>query len=85
MQMAMVKAGKKKMRQFLNFPVDDDLMAQIDAAAEASGIVRAKQARALIEYALGYVRKPYIPEEHQAGLPFKQPTRKAHRRKLASV
>jgi len=69
--MYMVKA---KRRVFLNFPIDEELMERIDAAARQSGIVRAKQARALIEYALGFERKPYIPVAESPRLNFKKPT-----------
>ena len=75
-----------KTRKFLNFPVPDDLLALIDDTAKKSGLVRAKQARALIEYALGYERKPYIPAAHTQGLPFKAPAQDApgrRRRKAA--
>lgn len=63
-----------KHRTFLNFAVPDDLVEMIDETAEKSGLDRSKQARALIEYALGYVRKPYIPAAEQpAQLSFSRP------------
>lgn len=66
-----------KHRKFLNFEAPDDLLEKIDAAAERSGLDRSKQARALIEYALGVERKPYIPVAQQERLSFNTPHHEA--------
>lgn len=42
-----------RQRHFLNFEVDEELLVRLDEAAEKSDLDRSKQARALIEYALG--------------------------------
>ena len=58
---------------FLNFRISDEERDAIDAAAEISGLDRSKQARALINFALGLKQAPYIPAEHEGQLSFKAP------------
>lgn len=81
----LVKGGEGKTmakhRTFLNFAVPDELVERIDEAAAKSGLDRSKQTRALIEYALGYEHKPFIPAAQQERLSFESPTRKATARR----
>ena len=65
-------------KNFLNFRVDDELMAAIDEAAERNGWDRSKQVRAMLEAAFGLVRQPYIPvPRHDQQLSFSGPHRGA--------
>ena len=68
----------KPRRHFLNFEVEEELLAMIDETAKRSNWDRSKQARALIKYALGIPNQPYIPMERahmqEPELPFGKPS-----------
>jgi hypothetical protein len=67
-----------KPRKFLNFEVTDELLHGLDEAAKKSRWDRSKQARAMLEYALGIERKPYLPlPPHLDAQPFNEPTHEA--------
>ncbi len=72
-----------KNRKFLNFEVTDELLTHLDEAAKKSRWDRSKQARAMLEYALGIEHKPYLPlPPHQLEqLPFKGPSHEAPERR----